>query len=62
MTRAPEGIAAGGIACRLDRQQNTMSMHLSVLARAGLVTSKRHSQYVIYRASFEGAGTASGSC
>lgn len=53
--RAPEGIAAGEIARLLDTPQNTMSTHLSVLARAGLVTSERHSRSIIYRASFEGA-------
>lgn len=53
--QAPEGIAAGEIARLLDTPQNTMSTHLSVLARAGLVTSERHSRSIIYRASFEGA-------
>src|SRR3546814_1717663 len=33
----PEGLAAGDIARSLDVPQNTMSAHLAILARAGLV-------------------------
>jgi len=46
----PEGLAAGEIARRLDVPQNTMSSHLAVLARAGLVASERHSRSIVYRA------------
>ena len=46
----PEGLAAGGIAKALAVPQNTMSAHLAVLARAGLVISERKSRSIIYRA------------
>ncbi len=46
----PDGLAAGEIARQLDVPQNTMSAHLATLARAGLVTSDRHSRSIVYRA------------
>src|SRR5882762_8126772 len=46
----PEGLAAGEIAAALAVPQNTMSAHLAVLARAGLVMSERKSRSIIYRA------------
>ena len=46
----PDGMAAGDIARQLDVPQNTMSAHLGILARAGLVRSERHSRSIIYRA------------
>ena len=46
----PEGLAAGEIAKALAVPQNTMSAHLAVLARAGLVISERKSRSIIYRA------------
>src|SRR3546814_1566734 len=49
----PEGLAAGDIARSLDVPQNTMSAHLAILARAGLVRSERHSRSIIYRARSE---------
>jgi len=46
----PDGLPAGEIARLLDVPQNTMSAHLAVLARVGLVRSERRSRTVIYRA------------
>jgi ArsR family transcriptional regulator len=46
----PDGLAAGDIARMLAVPQNTMSAHLAILARAGLVTSERKSRSIIYRA------------
>ena len=46
----PEGLAAGDIARMIAVPQNTMSAHLAILARAGLVTSERKSRSIIYRA------------
>jgi DNA-binding transcriptional ArsR family regulator len=46
----PEGLAAGDIARAVAVPQNTMSAHLSILARAGLVMSERKSRSIIYRA------------
>ena len=46
----PEGLPAGEIARRLQVPHNTLSAHLSVLLQAGLVTSRRQSRSIIYRA------------
>ena len=46
----PGGLPAGDIATSLAVPQNTMSSHLSILTRAGLVTSQRHSRSIVYRA------------
>ena len=46
----PDGLAAGDLARLLEVPQNTLSAHLSVLSRAGLVTSERHSRSIVYRA------------
>jgi ArsR family transcriptional regulator, arsenate/arsenite/antimonite-responsive transcriptional repressor len=49
----PEGIAAGEIARQLGVPHNTMSSHLGILARAGLIRSERQSRSIIYRADFD---------
>lgn len=46
----PEGLPAGEIARGLNVPGATMSVHLSILQRAGLVTSTRRSRSIIYRA------------
>jgi ArsR family transcriptional regulator, arsenate/arsenite/antimonite-responsive transcriptional repressor len=46
----PEGLAAGDIAKALAVPQNTMSSHLAVLSRAGLVSAQRFSRSIVYRA------------
>ena len=46
----PEGLAAGDIARALAVPQNTLSAHLAILARAGLVMGERKSRSIIYRA------------
>lgn len=50
----PDGMAAGEIARTLDVPQNTMSAHLAILARAGIVRSERQSRSIIYRADLDG--------
>jgi ArsR family transcriptional regulator, arsenate/arsenite/antimonite-responsive transcriptional repressor len=45
----PEGLAAGDIAKALAVPQNTMSSHLAILSRAGLVTAQRFSRSIVYR-------------
>ena len=50
VNREPEGVAAGELARLIDVPQNTMSAHLAVLARAGLITGERQSRSIIYRA------------
>jgi DNA-binding transcriptional ArsR family regulator len=49
----PDGIAAGELARMLEVPQNTLSSHLNILARAGLVRSERQSRSIIYRADLE---------
>jgi len=54
VNREPEGIPAGELARLIDVPQNTMSAHLAVLTRAGLIVGERHSRSIIYRADLEG--------
>lgn len=49
----PDGLPAGDIARRMNVPQNTMSTHLAVLARAGLVISERQSRSIVYRADLD---------
>lgn len=49
----PEGLAAGEMARRLGIPPNTLSASLSVLAHAGLVTSRRDGRSIIYAAQYE---------
>lgn len=50
----PDGLSAGDIARQLGVPHNTMSAHLATLQRAGLVTSRRKSRSIIYRARLHG--------
>jgi ArsR family transcriptional regulator, arsenate/arsenite/antimonite-responsive transcriptional repressor len=50
VNREPEGVAAGELARLIAIPQNTMSSHLAILARAGLVRGERHSRSIVYRA------------
>lgn len=47
--REPEGLPAGDIARELAVPHNTMSSHLAILTRAGLVRSTRRSRSIVYR-------------
>lgn len=49
-----DGMAAGDIARALDVPHNTMSSHLTILANAGLIDSRRAGRSIIYRIDFEG--------
>lgn len=49
----PDGLPAGEVARLLDVPQNTMSSHLAVLTRAGLISAARHSRSIIYRAELD---------
>jgi ArsR family transcriptional regulator len=51
--REPEGIPAGELARLMATPQNTMSAHLSILSRAGLVSGERRSRSIVYRANLE---------
>lgn len=50
----PAGVAAGEIARGLQITPNTLSAQLTVLANAGLVTSRRDGRSIIYAANYEG--------
>lgn len=45
----PQGVPSGEIARRLGAPATTMSSHLAVLARAGLIEAERDSRIVRYR-------------
>ena len=49
----PEGMPAGDIARELAIPHNTLSTHLAILSRAGLVRSQRRSRSIIYRADLD---------
>ena len=49
----PEGLPAGELARELATPHNTMSSHLAILSRAGLVNGERHSRSIVYRANLD---------
>lgn len=49
----PDGLPVGEIARALGVPHNTLSTHLAILARAGLVRSERRSRLIIYRADLD---------
>jgi ArsR family transcriptional regulator len=49
----PEGVPAGELARTIGVPQNTMSAHLAILSRAGLIIGERHSRSIIYRANLK---------
>ncbi|MGE7468128.1 ArsR/SmtB family transcription factor [Bosea sp. NPDC003192] len=53
VTAEPDGLPAGEVARRLDVPHNTMSSHLAILSRAGLVRSERFSRSIVYRADLD---------
>jgi ArsR family transcriptional regulator len=52
--REPIGLSAGAIAEKVGCPHNTLSSHLSILARSGLVRGVRDGRSIIYRAGVEG--------
>lgn len=50
----PDGMVAGAIAQAAKVPPSTMSSHLAILERAGLVTSRRESRLMRYRADYAG--------
>lgn len=50
MVHEPAGLPAGTIAQQLNVPQNTMSTHLAILTRAGLIAAKRAGRSISYRA------------
>ena len=57
MRSEPQGIAAGAVADKIGCPHNTLSTHLSILARSGLVRGTRDGRSIIYRADVEGIRT-----
>jgi DNA-binding transcriptional ArsR family regulator len=51
---APNGLPAGAIAATIDCPNNTLSSHLAILARAGLVRGTRDGRSITYRADLDG--------
>jgi ArsR family transcriptional regulator, arsenate/arsenite/antimonite-responsive transcriptional repressor len=49
----PAGVAAGEIARALEITPNTLSAQLTILANAGLVTSRRDGRSIIYAAGYD---------
>lgn len=52
VARAPKGIPAGVIADEVGSLQNTLSTHLAILSRAGLIVGVRDGRSILYRADF----------
>jgi ArsR family transcriptional regulator, arsenate/arsenite/antimonite-responsive transcriptional repressor len=50
----PVGITAGAIAETIGAPHNTLSSHLAILVRAGLLRSTREGRTIIYRSNVEG--------
>jgi ArsR family transcriptional regulator, arsenate/arsenite/antimonite-responsive transcriptional repressor len=50
----PDGLPAGALAQQIGCAQNTLSTHLAMLARAGLIRGTRDGRSIIYRADVEG--------
>src|SRR5262245_57342322 len=53
MNAEPRGLAAGTIAEKVGCPHNTLSSHISILARSGLVRGARDGRSIIYRANVD---------
>jgi ArsR family transcriptional regulator len=53
MSAEPDGLTAGIIAEKIGCPHNTLSSHLSILARSGLVRGARDGRSIIYRANVD---------
>jgi ArsR family transcriptional regulator, arsenate/arsenite/antimonite-responsive transcriptional repressor len=54
MRAEPGGLAAGALADEIGCPHNTLSSHLSILARSGLVRGLRDGRSIVYRAEVAG--------
>ncbi len=52
--KEPHGLAAGAIAETIGCPHNTLSSHIAILARSGLVHGKREGRTITYRADLAG--------
>lgn len=57
MKHEPIGVTAGVIADTIGAPHNTLSTHLAILVRAGLLRSSREGRTIIYRTDVEGMRT-----
>lgn len=46
----PDGLAPGALAERIGTPASTMSVHLTILSRAGLISSTKSGRSIIYKA------------
>ena len=53
MKHEPDGLPAGEIARFMGVPHNTMSTHLAILTRAGLIEAERQSRSIVYRAQLD---------
>jgi ArsR family transcriptional regulator, arsenate/arsenite/antimonite-responsive transcriptional repressor len=60
MRHEPDGLAAGAIADAIGCAQNTLSSHIGMLVRTGLVRGTRAGRSIVYRADVEGMRTLIG--
>jgi ArsR family transcriptional regulator, arsenate/arsenite/antimonite-responsive transcriptional repressor len=56
MRAGPDGLAAGDIARKLKVPANTMSSHLGILSRAGLIASRKRGTSILYAIDLDGIG------
>jgi ArsR family transcriptional regulator, arsenate/arsenite/antimonite-responsive transcriptional repressor len=54
MQHEPAGLLAGAIAQAVGCPANTLSSHIAILARAGLVRGARDGRSIVYRADVDG--------
>jgi ArsR family transcriptional regulator, arsenate/arsenite/antimonite-responsive transcriptional repressor len=54
MRAEPDGLSAGALAGAIGCPHNTLSSHVAILARSGLVRGTRDGRSIIYRAGVEG--------
>jgi len=57
MRAEPDGMPAGAMADAIGCPHNTLSSHLSILARSGLVRGTRDGRSIVYRADVKGIRT-----
>lgn len=55
----PDGLSSGVLAERIGTPPNTMSAHLAILARAGLISSSKSGRQIIYKAELAAVRTLS---
>ncbi len=57
ISNEPDGLPAGVIAEKIGSPHNTLSSHLSIMARSGLVRGARNGRSIVYRADVDAIRT-----